>query len=59
MLGKMAREIQTKPSTRNNFENRGEQESQVSIMWNCGKGGLSVGRAVTFCMFMIARHVRG
>ena len=41
------------------LETGGAQESQVSVLWNCGKGGLSVGRAVTFCMFTIARHVRG
>ena len=37
------------------------QESQVSIMWNCGLWahdvGYKVGRALSSCTVMIARHV--
>jgi len=58
---KVARELHTKPSVRNNLGNRGVQESQVSILWNCGLWAHHVGffiGAVTSCTVMIARHVR-
>ena len=62
ITGKVARELHTKPSVRNNFRNRGVHENQVSILWNCGLRAhhvVKVERAVTSCTIMIARQVRG
>ena len=62
IVRKMTHELQMKSSTRHNFGNTGVHESQVSILWNYGlwaHHGLKVGRALTSCMVMIARHVRG
>ena len=59
---KMTHELYTKSSARNNLGNMGVQESQVLILWNCGLWAhhvVKVGRAVTSCTIMIARHVRG
>ena len=59
---KMTHELHTKTSARNNFGNKGAQESQVTILWNCGLWAhhvvfLYIG-AVTSCTVMISRHVR-
>ena len=59
----MAFELHTKPSVRNNFGNRGcigESGFDPVELWVMGPPcGLKVGGAVTSCMVMIARHVRG
>ena len=50
------------PRMRNNFGNRGAGESDFDHveLWVMGPPcGLKVGGAVTSCMVMIARHVRG
>ena len=57
----MVRELHTSPRARNNLGNRGVQDSQVSILWNCGLWAHHVFfliGAVTSFTVMIARHVR-
>ena len=60
---KVAHELHTKPHARNNFGNRGctgESGFDPVELWVMGPPcGLKVGRAVTSCTIMIARHVRG
>ena len=36
MLRKVARELHTKPSAKNNFGNKDVQESKVSVLWTSG-----------------------
>ena len=43
LIGKEAHELLTSPRGRNNFGNWGVQESQVSILWNCGLWAHHVG----------------
>ena len=43
LIRKVAHELLTSPSGRNNFGNWGVQESQVSILWNCGLWAHHVG----------------
>ena len=58
----MARELHKKSSARNNFGNQGctgESGFDPVELWVMGPPcGLKVGRAVTSCTVMIARHVR-
>ena len=60
---KMVRELHTKSSVRNNLGNRcciGESGFDPVELWVMGPPcGLKVEGALTFCMIMIARHVRG
>ena len=60
---KVARELRTKPSVRNNFGNKGcigESGFDPVELWVMGPPcGLKVGGAVTSFMVMIARCVRG
>ena len=60
---KVACELHTKPSVRNNFGRQGctgESGFDPVELWVMGPPcGLKVGRAVTSCTIMIARHVRG
>ena len=63
ITGKVARELHMKPSVRNIFGNRvctGESGFDHVELWVMGPPcGLKVERAVTSCMVMIARKVRG
>ena len=52
----------TKPSVRNNLRNRGYMRVRFDLVELSVMGppcGLKVGRAVTSCTIMIARHGRG
>ena len=59
---KMARELHMKPSAMNNLERQGcigESGFDPVELWVMGPPcGLKVGRALTSCTVMIARHVR-
>ena len=58
----MVRELHTRPRAMNKFGNRGctgESGFDPVELWVMGPPcGLKVGRAVTSCTIMIARHVR-
>ena len=59
---KVARELHARPRARSNLGNRGctgESGFDPVELWVMGPPcGLKVGRAVTSCTIMIARHVR-
>ena len=60
---KVAHELHMRPRARNNLGNRGctgESGFDPVDLWVMGPPcGLKVGRVVTSCTVMIARHVRG